>query len=751
MKISKANGFAAVTAAVGLSLFPSAAEATVGDRCGAVYLEGETQIAPELTGAIGALALKGVDMHVHLLKGADGYNMATDQGFDRYVKKTVRDCRWGDTDVLVTYVDYTAKERARYGVNNGVLDINRSNAAERTWLPEDVAAHVRKNFGAALSDKNSGIQSDLTVVVGGLHTAYDVMGYPHEEPSSTPNAASDKREAVDIPWGQLGKVGAPILALGGLGGFGVVSLRRRQEFTGTRAQLVGDIDAAIAKMLSVREGESYIAGQTNADDSGLDGLRSEGGDLARLSVEFRAAREAVAGVPLSLVWPKPGSLDGVATTVRRLQTQFVPEVAEYVAAREAAEQDLAQAEGRMQKLQELLQQAYSAKGSLAEDGWDVAVLETRYADLYAQVGTLAERRQQQAIAASDYAEKLIPQVAKYVADTSAAVLKARFNEAITAHEVRADTIKTVAAEITTAKQVFEAISNGLKDGSSEAYDSSCYEDIKVVTANIDSLFEQMSAIQEQAKECTGQKSVAAIETAEKLRDDFTRTVLAARQEMQRVHDRRALLEELKVSLPNDTYSLQQLLTQHIGDAEEWGGDIDAAAKEALSDTQTHMDELKLDLAARRPKYLAIRDSYAAATEAIAEAYKQVTEQRAEATSLRSSIGEEWADVEASLRALQDYVSSNPGDTLGISTGFVVSAPNTSGTRAKLRASLSQLQAIDQQIDGRLREAKEQVRRAEAAREAKRLRVEAERRARSSSSTSLSRSSSSGRSSSRGGV
>lgn len=743
MRLNRVGNFVAVAgAATAFSVLPMAsAEATVGDRCGPVFLEGESQVSPKLSEAIGGLALQGVNAHVHLLQGAEAHGMTTDAGFDRYVNGVAEECGWGVSDVLATYVAYTPPEKAEYGVNNGVLDVNRADVVKYSWLSDSTVTGVRKQFGRNLADGSTGIQEDLAGVVRGIHIA-------HQQAAER----TDKKPAVDIdmPWGQITKVGTPILALGSLGGFGAVSIRRRREFVGRREGLLEDIEAAVAKMNQVRDGASFVSGATNVEDPGLSPLWREAGDLARLTVEFNAARQAIGKVPLSFFWPNPRSLGSAAATVDRLCTQFVPEVAEYVRVRKDVEQDLAEGPGRVQKLKDLLQAAFGAKGTLAEGGWDVAVLEIKYTELFAQIGTLEERLGKDAIGASDDAEHLIPEVAKYVADTSATALEARFKEALTAHEVRADAIKTVTAEIAAAKKVLEIMSKGSQDYSAKPYHQSCYEDIKNKPGKIDTLFDQLSAIQVRAQEVTGQKSVAAVEQAEKLRDDFTQTMLAARDEMQQVHDRLALLEDLKMSLPSDAEQLLQLLAQHEGDAKEWGTDIDAAAFEGLSDTRTLIDQVKIDLGAQQPKYLDIRDSYASAANNVAKAYRHVTEQRAEATSLRTSIGEEWADVEASLRALRDYVSSNY-DTLGISTDFAVRAPDTAGNRAELRAILNRLEEVDTQIDSRLREAKEKVRQAEAAREAERLRQEAARRAQASAAVSSSSYSSSGRSSSRGSV
>jgi hypothetical protein len=289
-------------AAIGLAIMPATAEAAprapemsiatemYGDPCGPVVVEDEP-VDPRLVAAVAelgraSLAAKQeqgiyppVELHIHYLKGGAAHNVLSDSGFDKYINNVAKECKFDESDGLLTLVNYTQRERDDYNRRFGNLDLSfLDNSRLQSIYNNSFFESFRADLSDDLADSSSPVQEDLTAAVSDLtrefETAVENLSQEpttHETPQpSTPQEPSKTAEWLKENW--------PSLPVGALGlGFvvtGGVLMSRKKRIRGEVLTSTTDVDSLLRQTIDSLNGKGIFRFASNfKEDSYPEELR----------------------------------------------------------------------------------------------------------------------------------------------------------------------------------------------------------------------------------------------------------------------------------------------------------------------------------------------------------------------------------------------------------------------------------------------------------------------------------------------
>jgi hypothetical protein len=281
-------------AAIGLFLLPAASAEAVprdetsysrqmnGTECGPAYIEGEA-VDHNLVAAVANLGrttlasqqeqgtYPQVDLHVHYLKGGAAHDVLSDSGFDKYINDVAIHCVFDESDVLLTLVKYTDRERADYNRRFGYLDLSTRNYSPLGILYNANFSDVQARLSANLADKSTPEQADLTDAVKQLEQIYlEAINELQQQPSTPNNRPEDVEKKPNATaewlkenWSYLGE-GLVGLSITGLAG---TWLMRKRRMKGEVAAFATGSDNLLRQSYDLLKGKQVTGFGTSLRES----------------------------------------------------------------------------------------------------------------------------------------------------------------------------------------------------------------------------------------------------------------------------------------------------------------------------------------------------------------------------------------------------------------------------------------------------------------------------------------------------
>lgn len=696
-------------------------------NCATVYDEtrpNHNEIDPKLAPQIGALAARGVTVHVQIWDGATAHGVNTNESLKQVIDTTVATCEWPDDNSLaLTFVRYTKDESRAAKDSVGKLDV-RENGPIDQQISDTQINTAKATLAVALRDPKEAEQADIADFLAKIAPAQS------KQPEQTVQKSSSNEFDWSILWWGAAGLGAIVaIATGALRGKRIIDSRR------TKSATLLDISHTVDELLQVKTGEVgslYSSGNpldidwgdnplTARDDPGLERMLTEKQDLDTIIESLRELRVMLGALAKPWSGATLEQIHNIGDSVRLLLGKVPLQKKQYLEARTLAIEAIGSAPKTVGTLTTLLANFEVKIDTLEKAGWDVSSLRKSWGKYSESSGGVQiAMGKQHLIAASNQAKDIMTSLSREL--TSASAAEETFTSNATRNETRSGVVKKYKQDLATDQATLASLR--------ERFDVSCTERIGALQRKAESLTSDLERQQAELSVAVEEKSFKALDEVAQKTESFTGAQVVLERHRQELADTIAHLEKLAEELPGDVSESELAYRTDSETVRSWGHDIDGSLMSDLDHIERDFEELNTGLGKKQPAYFDLESSFGEATTKASRLMQAAREQHTEAEGLRQNITRGNAVIEDELNELRRYVTSN-SDASHISLDISLRQFSAVGSRGDLRKEYDAQRELRQRIEHRLAEAKRVVREAEAERERVRLAAiaaeEAERR------------------------
>ncbi len=689
-----------------------------------------------LVSEISQYQLDGIDVHVQLLKNSREVGVSDEEEMSSFIEQLAVDCGWGKGQYLNIFVGLDkADDRIFYDAYEaeGFVD----NLFPQSRVDEAVAPLI-----PVLKDVKAGRRDASDIVGASAQLLRDLDPSSLLNPNSNggtsgqgaydPESLSPSDEAANdgpsIPFLFIGEVAGGVLIAGALGARGwrhrtVSSLYR------TASQSLTDAQTALADIEGKSAEQLAILPEDDADD--LDNShRQVEADLAGLGeistkalITFRNERRRL--------WPSTDVVTGLAHELGDYALEFTNNAKEAASLLAEVEKHRKTNDVNAPRLVKMIADIKLDIEDLKRDGWNVVGFEE-------QLGSITETRDEiHRLIGLHYIEKpgdllddAVPAAVKLTADVMA----------LPARRVQADQLIPTQRKAIADKRPLIDGSQTVFTGLTETYDMSCYQDLAEVPAQMESIFTQLTDIQQSVEAQRGTKSLESVIKTEALEAQAQDLLSQVDTLAGSIHTREAKLLSIIADLDDNVRHIETTAQSVTDFANREDRDVEDATRQLIADLNADIAEFtSSQIHIAKPKYLALDKRMEELNNSIESVTTRAKQEKNEMVELRNAIEAKKQEAERELQSLRSYVNSNRGDVT-VSATFSIPSADTSDSRQGLRAQVSDFDSVISDIESAHRRAKQQVAAAEEAARRRRQQEEDDRRRAAAAASSFSSSS-----------